>query len=268
MRIVRQGERFCEAEVGDLTVTALRDGFAMMPLERLRGPGDRDLTGADLAGVPQPGGKLRLEVMAYLVRGAGEVLLIDTGAADAWQDTTGRLMQALAEAGVGPDAVTQVALTHTHVDHLSGLVGAGGLPAFPQARRILVPVEELGLFRAEARMVPVLDLVLPLEQGDGPMPGVVAVNAPGHEAGHMAFLVEGRLMIWGDVVHVPHLQFARPEVTWGFDTDQAMARDTRLRLMERAVEDGLIVAGAHHGFPPFGRVTRDAGGYAFEPLGG
>ena len=72
---------------------------------------------------------------------------------------------------------------------------------FPNAVRVFVATEELMAFRAEPRMIPVLPRLMALEQGDGPMPSVTAINAPGHSPGHMAFLVEGRLLIWGDLVH-------------------------------------------------------------------
>jgi glyoxylase-like metal-dependent hydrolase (beta-lactamase superfamily II) len=169
-------------------------------------------------------------------------------------------------AGSSAGEVTAVALTHTHVDHIGGLVTPDREPAFPNARRVFVAAEELTAFRAEPRMIPVLPRLMPLEQGDGPMRGVTAINAPGHSPGHMAFLVEGRLLIWGDLVHQAGVQFARPEVSWAFDDDPAAARASRLALMEQAVEAGWIVAGAHLPGPGIGRIARDGAGYAFHPV--
>jgi glyoxylase-like metal-dependent hydrolase (beta-lactamase superfamily II) len=107
---------------------------------------------------------------------------------------------------------------------------------------------------------------VPLAPGDGPMRGVVAIAAPGHEVGHTAFLVGGQLLIWGDVIHYPAVQFARPAVTWHFDTDPAMARATRLSLLARAFAQDWHVAGAHLTFPSIGRISRLADGYAFHPI--
>lgn len=265
MRVLRQGSLSMEVELGDLGVIALSDGETAMPLTHLRGPEGAPLSGPDLAGADVAGGKLRLPVRCFLVRGRDGCLLIDTGAADAWHPVLGRLPEALVEAGVGAGEVTMVALTHTHVDHLGGLVGADG-PAFPNAQRIMVATEELMTFRAEPRMLPVLPRLVPLEQGDGLIAGVTAINAPGHSPGHMAFLVEGRLLIWGDLVHHSAVQFARPEVTWAFDEDQDQARATRLALMEQAVEAGWLVAGAHLPDPGIGWIRRVEAGYAFHPV--
>lgn len=266
MRVLRQGPLSIEVELGDLRVIALSDGETVMPVTHLRGAEGAPLSGAELAGADLAGGKLRLPVRCFLVRGRDGCLLIDSGAADAWHPVLGRLPEAMVEAGVGAREVTVVALTHTHVDHLSGLVGPEGA-AFPDARRILVAIEELMAFRAEPRMLPVLPRLVPLEQGDGPVAGVTAINAPGHSPGHMAFLVEGRLLIWGDLVHHAAVQFARPEVTWVFDEDQTRARASRLALMAQAEAEGWLVAGAHLPDPGIGRIARVGSGYAFIPVG-
>jgi glyoxylase-like metal-dependent hydrolase (beta-lactamase superfamily II) len=260
MRVVRETALSLTVELGELAVTMLLDGETTMPADCLRGP---------KGFAPGPGdlvdGRLPLPVRAFLVRGDAGCLLIDAGAGRAWHKGLGRLPAALAEAGSGPQEVDVVALTHTHVDHLSGLVDGDGGLAFPNAARVLVATEELMAFRAEPRMIPVLPRLVPLEQGDGPLPGVVAVNAPGHSPGHMAFLVEGRLLIWGDLVHHP-VQFARPEVTWRFDEDESLARSTRAALLSRVVAEGWLVAGAHLPHRGIGRVERAGGAYAFHPV--
>ena len=263
MRVVRETALSLTVEVSDLTVTMLLDGETMMPADCLRGSDRAGLT--DYAPGDLVAGKLPLPVRAFLVRGPSGCLLIDAGAARAWHKGLGRLGAALAEAGSGPQEVDVVALTHTHIDHLSGLVDEDGGLAFPNAERVFVATEELMPFRAEPRMIPVLPRLMPLEQGDGPLAGVVAVNAPGHSPGHMAFLVEGRLLIWGDLVHHP-LQVARPEVTWKFDEDADQARQTRAGLFERVLSEGWLVAGAHLPHPGIGRLERDGSAYSFHPV--
>lgn len=260
MRVVRETERSLTVELSDLTVTMLLDGETTMPVDCLRGPEGF---------APGPGelvdGRLPLPVRAFLVKGRDGCLLIDAGAGRAWHEGLGQLGAALAEVGLGPQEVTAVALTHTHVDHLSGLVDEDGGLAFPNAERVFVATEELMAFRAEPRMIPVLPRLVPLEQGDGPLPGVVAVNAPGHSPGHMAFLVEGRLLIWGDLVHHP-VQFAQPQVTWKFDEDETQARASRAALFNRAIAEGWLVAGAHLPSPGIGRLERQGDAFAFHPV--
>jgi glyoxylase-like metal-dependent hydrolase (beta-lactamase superfamily II) len=265
MRLGRETDLSVEVELGELTVTMLSDGETVMPATDLRDADGAPL--ADLDGAELQGGKLRLPVRAFLVRGREGCLLIDAGAGVAWHRTLGRLGEAMLAAGVTPGEVTAVAVTHTHVDHVGGLVTADREPAYANARRLFVPTEELSAFRAIPRMLPVLPRLIPLEQGDGPLRGVTAINAPGHSPGHMAFLVEGRLLVWGDLVHHASVQFARPGVTWAHDADADRARASRLALMEQAVEAGWIVAGAHLPGPGIGRIAREGAGFAFHPVG-
>jgi glyoxylase-like metal-dependent hydrolase (beta-lactamase superfamily II) len=265
MRVLRIGRLSAEVRIGDLTVIALSDGQTGMPVTHLRGPDGAPLPEAALAGADRVEGKLRLQAMAFAVKGPGGCLLIDTGAGDAWHPTLGLLPDAMAEAGIGPADVTVVALTHTHVDHLGGLVTAGGAVAFPNAK-VFVPEAEMPQFRAEPRMAPVLPHAVMMQPGEGLMPGVMAIAAPGHEVGHTAFLAGGRLLIWGDLIHHPEVQFARPDVTWTFDADPQMARATRAMLMARAASEEWPVAGAHLAFPGIGRIDVAGDGYAFRPI--
>jgi hypothetical protein len=74
------------------------------------------------------------------------------------------------------------------------------------------------------------------------------------------------LLIWGDTVHVPSIQFARPELTWEYDADQAAARSMRLELMRRVSRPGCFVAGAHLDFPGIGTVVQAGSGFRYRPL--
>ncbi|MGM4915249.1 MBL fold metallo-hydrolase [Rhizobium sp. 768_B6_N1_8] len=62
---------------------------------------------------------------ALLVKAPKRVILIDTGVG-------GALQQSLAQAGTKPEEVTDILITHSHPDHMGGLVKDGKL-AFPKA---------------------------------------------------------------------------------------------------------------------------------------
>ena len=269
MRKLASGTNYARYAVGDLAVIALRDGFVDMPASRLRQSGNRPF-GADMPQeVDLVDGRLRLSVNAFLVVDGDQHILIDTGAADAWLPTMGLLLRALEEAGVRREDIGTVALTHTHEDHINGLVAADGSDAFPNLDRLLVPHAELALFDREERLARFGQRRLPLADGFRLSPAITAVQATGHEIGHTAFEVESAgetLLIWGDVVHVPSVQFARPEVAWELDADQEQARSTRKHMLERAARPGTYVAGAHLEFPGIGAVSASGEGFRLTPL--
>ena len=177
----------------------------------------------------------------------------------------GRFLEALDEAGVARDAIGTVALTHTHEDHVNGLVAADGSEAFPKLERLLVPEAELALFDREERLARFRQRRLPLADGARLSRAITSIPAIGHEVGHTAFAVESAgetLLIWGDVVHVPSIQFARPEVAWELDADQEQARATRQAMLERAARPGVLCRGraprfsrCRHGFGIRGRLS-------------
>jgi glyoxylase-like metal-dependent hydrolase (beta-lactamase superfamily II) len=254
MRIIRQGANFVSAELDDLVITALHDGTVDV---------GRDYLLEDGRPVEAPAA---LPVWAFHIQGPDGAMLLDCGGGET-EPTTGGLSRAMIAAGIDPHHIMQVALTHPHFDHMGGLIGASARRIVPKLEKIWVPAEDLAMCRARLGNSPLSGKIIPLEQGDGPMRGVIAVQMPGHMAGHMGYLVDGRLMIWGDVVHVPAVQFARPRASSRFDLDRDQARETRLAVFGRAVSDGLMVAGSHLDHPAMGWLRHQDDGYAFDPLG-
>ena len=99
-------------------------------------------------------------------------------------------------------------------------------------------------------------------------PGITSVPLPGHTPGHSGYrLASGNetMLIWGDIVHAAPAQLPNPDVTLGFDVDQAQAAKTRKALLEQVVADRTLVAGAHLPFPGVGHIEKAQKGYRFVP---
>lgn len=269
MERISAGPHHTTYKIGDITVTSLRDGYVDMPIRRLRQPRNKPF-GADLPPqVPLFDGALRLSVNAFAIDDGHEITLIDTGSSNAWHPTMGFLPQALGEAQIAVDRIRTVAFTHTHLDHIHGLILPDGRDGFPQLSRLLVPRPELDMFRAEARLQRFHRRARPLDPGQRLSANIEAIATPGHEIGHTCFRVTGdgeTLLVWGDLVHVPSLQFNRPEVAWEFDADQEQARASRLQILALAADNAYCVAGAHLDSPGVGRVARTETAFRFEPL--
>ena len=269
MERISAGPHHATYKIGDIEFTSLRDGYVDMPVRRLRPPGDKPF-GDDLPPqIPLFDGALRLSVNAFAIDDGEEITLIDAGASNAWHPTMGFLPQALSEARIAVDRIRTVAFTHTHLDHIHGLVLPDGRDGFPQLSRLLVPRPELDMFRSVARLSRFHDRAEPSDPGQRLSANIEAIAAPGHEIGHTGFRVTSggeTLLVWGDLVHVPSLQFDRPEVAWEFDADQEQARATRLRILALAADNAWCVAGAHLDSPAVGRVSRTETGFRFEPL--
>jgi glyoxylase-like metal-dependent hydrolase (beta-lactamase superfamily II) len=103
---------------------------------------------------------------------------------------------------------------------------------------------------------------------DEVVPGVRAFPTPGHTPGHTAWLVESNgdgLLIWGDIVHFPGMQFTFPDTSVAYDIDPAAAAETRKKVLKFVAGEKLRVAGVHLDFPAFGHVVPNGAAYRYVP---
>ncbi|MCP2341354.1 MBL fold metallo-hydrolase [Actinomadura rupiterrae] len=267
MRFASSGRLHAAFDFGDLRVVSLRDGYIDMPPSRLR-----DVHGCALAelphAVPLVGGNLRLSVNAFFITDGTRSLLVDTGASDNWHDPTmGLIYEALDEAGIDRGQITDAAITHEHPDHVSGLIMPDGSEAFGKLERVWIGAGDAEVFTG--RLAPVAGRVVAFQEEVAINDWATAVPTPGHTPGHTVYDIRssaGHLLIWGDTVHVPTLQFGRPEVSWELDGDQSQARAARAGLLDRLARPDHFVAGAHLDSPGIARVTTSGEGYALKYL--
>ncbi len=274
-------------KLGDAIVTALLDGSIDLPLAvfpRTDQPEAAAVLEREFAQMP-----VRAALNAFLVQQAGRTVLIDTGASTGLGPSLGRLPAALAAAGIDVASIDMVAMTHLHPDHVNGLLTPSGLAAFPNAELVLHAAEHAfwtddgARARTPADFQPFFDAAragiapyatrtrLLSRAGEMVVPGLTALPLPGHTPGHTGYRVtsNGRdLLIWGDIVHAPALQFARPDWSIAFDVDMDAAIATRLRTMDMAAADRVLIAGMHLDFPGFGHVqaSTEARSYRFVPI--
>lgn len=268
--------------VGGAEVVALSDGFLPMSPELLTVAAE-DWTALLQAGYYDPEA-YRGAVNAFVVRKGGETWLVDAGTGPSFGPSLGNLPGVMAAIGLEPAAVSRVLVTHLHPDHVGGMLGEDG-PLFPNAEVALAeserafwtdetvyaraPEDSKGFFDlARAVLEAYGDRVSTFSGEADVAPGVTARPLPGHTPGHAGFHLEDggeSLLFWADIVHVPPVQFARPEVTIAFDVDAEQARATRADLMASLAGTGQRVAGAHLIFPGLGYVEAEGPAYRFVP---
>jgi glyoxylase-like metal-dependent hydrolase (beta-lactamase superfamily II) len=173
----------------------------------------------------------------------------------------GRLPRELEEAGVRPEDVDIVFLTHLHGDHVGWSLAGDGGPSFPNARYLTQAAEweaaEPYLRRAMSSLDEAGALEL-LEGEDTFAEEYTAVPTPGHSPGHASLLVDSggrQALVAGDVVVHP-AQVDEPAWNIAFDVDKAQAAFTRHMLLDWAEADGLIVAAGHIPGSGLGHVMR------------
>lgn len=266
MKIVSHTQNALRCISGSWTICSLSDGHVDLPSKLLQASKAFQDVEGDSAN-----DRIRLSVNCFLLQHEDDSpILIDCGAGGSWDDTMGHLGVAFDQVGIDPDDIRTLVFTHAHNDHINGLVNRSGNDAFRNLARILIPQDAMTTFEADESLMHFHPLLQLIGEEDQPVPGVDAVPLPGHAAGHTGYRVDtgdDLILICGDIVHVPARQFARPELTWAFDENQALALETRLRTLQEASDSGLWLAGAHLGRPGIGRVVHEGKGYRFEEIG-
>jgi glyoxylase-like metal-dependent hydrolase (beta-lactamase superfamily II) len=227
----------------------------------------------------------KLAVNCFLLWIGERLVLVDGGCGSAFGPQMGLMAGWLRAVGVEPSDIDVVLATHLHPDHAGGLVDSAGAAVFPAAELVANAAEAafwsddatlagatsdqdrsfIQLARSTLSAYANRTRLLTLGEA---LPGVSMLPAPGHTPGHSGWLVSSgasTLLIWGDIVHMPGIQFAHPEAGLAFDVDGAQAMETRKRIFDMAATDRLAVAGMHLDFPTFGHVVRGGSGYAFVP---
>ncbi|MFB7146189.1 MBL fold metallo-hydrolase [Agrobacterium deltaense] len=283
--VPRQAPGYYKWTLGNFAVTSLSDGTADMPVEQmLHGPKPGEVAASfktAFARLP-----MEMSVNAFLIDTGQQLILVDTGGGTFYGSSLGRVRENLIAAGYRPEQVGLVLLTHIHGDHSGGLV-IDGKPAFPNAtiraskqdldyfgdakrQKAATGLEKINFSAAEAVMATYRDggKFVPIAGQSEIATGVRAISAPGHSPGHMVYIVESKgekLLLLGDLVHVPQLQFAHPDYTMAFDFDEGEGRTVRKAFLQDAAAQRQWIAGAHLPFPGIGHIRTEGTGYAYVP---
>ncbi|NNU79459.1 MBL fold metallo-hydrolase [Halovulum dunhuangense] len=270
--------------IGDFEITAINDGYTALTADLFSGVPAGQIEAA-LAAEGQ-GTTMPTAVNTFVVNTPTATWLVDAGAgvSAAFGPNLGRTVELLAAAGISPEQIDGVILTHAHIDHVEGLVDASGNAVFANAEIVLREVERAfwfddgmlsqapeaarGLFESARRsLTPYADRTR-LVTGGEVAPGLELIHAPGHTPGHSVLHVssgDDQLMILADSFHNAAIHTAYPDAGFGFDTDAALAAQSRRAQFDRVAADGLLVAATHVSFPGFGRIVAEGDRYRYLP---
>lgn len=276
-------------QVGDIDALVVSDGVLPLPTSTMATNADP----ADLANwldhmfMPPDAFDWPLNVM--VARSGDQTILIDAGLGGQFSGfpRAGQFPQRLQSAGIPLESVTDVIITHMHMDHVGGLLVPGVKERLRKDVRIHVNATEVAFWTSPdfsqtvmPKPVPAVlrstatsfyetyrDQIRVFEDRHEVAPGVIVRHTGGHTPGHCVVdLISGgeRLMFAGDAMFP--VAFDHPEWHNGFEHDPEEAARVRFALFNELAENkGLLVA-AHLPFPSVGRVAVDGDAFRWVPV--
>ncbi|POH75357.1 MBL fold metallo-hydrolase [Arthrobacter glacialis] len=188
---------------------------------------------AGVAG-PEP---LDFDVRCFLVPHPDGVVLIDTG----MPGSVGLIGEALAGIDASWRDISDIVLTHSHLDHIGGLADIWGMTHNPL---VWAGVEDHAQIPHETGL-------RALAEG-APVRGLVALATPGHTPGHRSlFHAQSSLLFPGDVAGSDGSVIRRSPEAFTHDLDQA--QESLIRIAALHAERVLFSHGAEVA-NPFGAL--------------
>ena len=264
--------RYHRFRVGDIECVSLSDGAIRVPM----GPPE--------AGKPM---QLRLVPLACLLvtmPQTGQVVLMDSGFGYNAERlgklllSDGRLAESLSLAGISPESIDAVLVSHLDPDHINGLFHDDGSRTFSRAT-YYVPEEEIAFWRrdpvdlndspsseaskqdrrrASGRLLQLAGSTLEIfRAGEEILPGVISIALPGHTHGQVGFIIRGTsetLFYTGDCFTNAIVSVETPHVHHPLDLYPEQGVQTRRKLIELLLEKEWQSFSPHFPWPAIGRL--------------
>jgi glyoxylase-like metal-dependent hydrolase (beta-lactamase superfamily II) len=266
-------------KVGEIDVLVVSDGVLPLPTTMLAHNAKPAVRAAWLNDMYLPPDAFDWSLNAVMLRSGEQTILVDAGLGsdpDLNLPRAGQLVHRLEAAGIDLASVTDVVLTHMHMDHVGGLLVEGVKDRLRPDLRIHVAAAEVkfweapdfthvamppgfpdALRAAAKRFVNEYHNQLRLfDEEHEVAPGVIVRRTGGHTPGHSVVrLASGgdRLTFAGDAVFT--VGFEHPDWFNGFEHDPEEAARVRVGLLKELAGSGELLVATHLPFPSVGRVA-------------
>ncbi|MGE3773726.1 MAG: MBL fold metallo-hydrolase [Gammaproteobacteria bacterium] len=264
--------------VGEIDVLVISDGVLPLPTATLATNADPAAWATWLENMFLPPDAFDWPLNVLVVRSGDRTILVDAGLGGEFPGfpRAGQFPVRLEAAGIELESVTDVVLTHMHMDHVGGLLVDAVMNRLRSDLRVHAAAAEVDFwaspdFSLTAMPSPVPDVLRSVagrfldayhsrlrtfEEEHEVAPGVLVRRTGGHTPGHSVVRVASgaaRLTFAGDAIFP--VGFDHPDWHNGFEHDPEEAVRVRVRLLREAAASGELLVANHLPFPSLGRVA-------------
>ncbi|QFY63327.1 MBL fold metallo-hydrolase (plasmid) [Rhizobium grahamii] len=277
-------------KIGDIDVMVVSDGVLPLPTEMMGHNADATVRANWMADMFLPPDAFDWPLNAVVVKSGDKTILVDAGLGldpNLNLPRAGQLIQRLQAADIDLGSVTDIVLTHMHMDHVGGLVVGGIKERLRPDLRIHVAQAEVDFWenpdftrtrmpdgfpdalRATAKrfLADYRNNLRTFKDEQEIAPGVIARRTGGHTPGHcIVRLASGNeaLTFAGDAIFA--VGFDQPEWFNGFEHDPEEAARVRINLLRKLAGTGELLVATHLPFPSLGRVAVAGDAFRWVPV--
>jgi len=266
--------------VGDLDVLVISDGVLPLPTETMATNVDPAVRAAWFKDMFVGPDMFDWALNVLVVRSGDRTILVDAGLGGQFPGfpRAGQFPKRLEAAGIDLASVTDVIITHMHMDHVGGLLVDDVRKRLSPDVRIHVSATEVAFWDAPDFSFTSMPTPVPkvlrstaaefirvyrgnlhtFEDEHEVAPGVVAKLTGGHTPGHCVVRLDSggeRLTFAGDALFP--VGFDHPDWHNGFEHDPEESVRVRIRLLQDAAASGELLVATHLPFPSVGHVAVD-----------
>ncbi|WP_227270713.1 MBL fold metallo-hydrolase [Roseobacter weihaiensis] len=280
--------------IGSLQVFACVDsaGPTRLPSELLKNVPAEATAPEWLAPYLAADGRMIMAYQSFVLKLGARVIVVDCAVGEDgnfparpdWHEKKSNWLAHLGLAGVTPDQVDTVFLTHLHMDHTGWLTrkNAGEwVPTFPNARHLVSQIE-FDFWTTRHQEFPYMSTSIPDSVAPAADAGLIEIVVPGAAiaeglqvvdlAGHSPGMIgleytEGGSVLAAfnaDLMHHP-FQLAHPQCPTLFCSDPDAAIETRRAKLAQYADARTVMFNNHFPGECAGRAVRAGDGYQFVP---
>ncbi len=277
-------------QVGEIEVLVISDGVLPLPTAMLGPNVDPAIRAAWMKDMFLPPDAFDWALNVVLVRSGEQTILIDAGLGsdpDLQLPRAGQTVKRLQAAGIDLASITDVVLTHMHMDHIGGLLVEGVKDQLRPDLRIHVSAAEVEFWDSPDFSLTAMPsgfpdalrstatrfkneyggYLRPFKDESEIAPGVMARRTGGHTPGHSVVRVASNgmgLTFAGDAVFA--VGFEHPDWHNGFEHNPDEAARVRIGLLRELAASGELLVATHLPFPSVGRVAIDGDVFRWVPV--
>jgi len=205
-----------------------------------------------------------------LIKNQGKTILLDTGAGSQMGENTGHLVKALNTLNISTADITDIIITHGHLDHIGGVLDKDNKTVFSSAQYHIAKREYdfwmsqdgttggSGVVLAQKVFNTIEDKLNFFDYGAILFSCLETELAAGHTKGHTVFNIfsgERSIKHIVDTFHSPFL-ISKPQWGTAWDTDFDQAVKTRQRIIDQGITQGTLFMSCHLPWPSLGYIDR------------